>query len=147
MTYQRNEAVLHTDARLLPRRRRAWAAWNYHIPPVASDAVAVTYNMNLLQGLESPEPFCVTLNSSANVDPAKVIARMIYHHPLYTHAAIAAQRRWAEVNGVNRTYFCGAYWGHGFHEDGVRSALAVVDHLRIPGRTLGAYAEAQESAA
>ncbi len=147
MTYQRNETILHTDARLLPRCRRAWAAWNYCVPPVASDAAAVTYNMNLLQDLESPEPFCVTLNRTADVDPAKVIARMTYHHPLYTYATIAAQRRWAEVNGVNRTYFCGAYWGHGFHEDGVRSALAVVSHLQMPRRTLGAYAGVQDSAA
>jgi predicted NAD/FAD-binding protein len=147
MTYQRNEAVLHTDARLLPRCRRAWAAWNYHLLPLAGDAVAVTYNMNLLQGLESPEPFCVTLNRSAEIDPAKVIARLTYDHPLYTHATVAAQRRWAEINGVNRTYFCGAYWGYGFHEDGVRSALAVVSHLRTPGRALSALSSVQDSAA
>jgi hypothetical protein len=109
--------------------------------------VAVTYNMNLLQGLESPEPFCVTLNRGGDIDPAKVIARLTYHHPLYTHATIAAQRRWAEINGVNRTYFCGAYWGYGFHEDGVRSALAVVSHLRTPGRALSALPSVQDSAA
>ena len=123
--YQRNDTVLHTDARLLPRRRRAWAAWNYHILEPAPEAVAVTYNMNILQGIESPEPFCVTLNRSAAIDPATVIARMTYHHPVYTRAGVAAQRRWDEINGVNRTYFCGAYWGYGFHEDGVNSGLAV----------------------
>jgi predicted NAD/FAD-binding protein len=88
-------------------------------------AAALTYNMNILQGIESPEPFCVTLNRGAAIDPAKVITRMTYHHPVYTRAALTAQRRWAEINGVNRTYFCGAYWGDGFHEDGVKSALAV----------------------
>ena len=123
--YQRNEVVLHTDARLLPRSPRAWAAWNYHLLPTVGAAAALTYNMNILQGIESPEPFCVTLNRGAAIDPAKVITRMTYHHPVYTRAALTAQRRWAEINGVNRTYFCGAYWGDGFHEDGVKSALAV----------------------
>ncbi|MGH7787571.1 MAG: NAD(P)/FAD-dependent oxidoreductase, partial [Candidatus Binatia bacterium] len=123
--YQRNETVLHTDARLLPRRRRAWAGWNYHIPDGGAAAVTVTYNMNLLQGFTSPEPFCVTLNRSEAIDPAKVLARLTYDHPVYTPASVAAQRRWAEINGHNRTYFCGAYWGYGFHEDGVNSGLAV----------------------
>jgi predicted NAD/FAD-binding protein len=140
--YQRNETVLHTDARLLPHRRRAWAAWNYHILDPATQAVAVTYNMNLLQGIESPEPFCVTLNRSAAIDPAKVIARLTYHHPVYTAAGVAAQRRWDEVNGVNRTYFCGAYWGFGFHEDGVNSALAVARRF---GLTLQAAAERRDA--
>jgi len=123
--YQRNDTVLHTDARLLPRRRRAWAAWNYHLVDPPAETAAVTYNMNILQGLESPEPFCVTLNRSAAIDPTKVLARLAYDHPVYTPAGVAAQRRWGEINGVNRTYFCGAYWGYGFHEDGVNSGLAV----------------------
>lgn len=125
--YQRNEAVLHHDARLLPRTRRAWAAWNYHVLPEApaGAGATVTYNMNLLQGLRSPEPFCVTLNRSAAIDPERVIARVVYHHPVYTPAGVAAQRRWAEISGVRRTYYCGAYWGYGFHEDGVSSGLAV----------------------
>jgi predicted NAD/FAD-binding protein len=130
LRYQPNEAVLHTDARLLPRNRRAWAAWNYHLPPVATDVVTVTYNMNILQGLEAPEPFCVTLNRSGEIDPAKVIARMTYEHPCYDHAVVAAQLRRAEISGVNHTYFCGAYWGFGFHEDGVCSGLAAVDDLQ-----------------
>ncbi|MDX2166921.1 MAG: FAD-dependent oxidoreductase [Deltaproteobacteria bacterium] len=125
MPYQANQAVLHTDARLLPRRRRAWAAWNYHVLERPPAAATVTYNMNLLQGLDAPQPFCVTLNRDADVDPGHVIARMQYHHPVITQASVAAQRRWAEINGVERTWFCGAYWGYGFHEDGVRSALAV----------------------
>ena len=123
--YQENEAVLHTDARLLPRRRLAWAAWNYHIPVRAQQRVAVTYNMNILQSLDAPETFCVTLNYSQALDPQQVIARMIYHHPVLTPAAVAAQQRRGEINGVDRTWYCGAYWGYGFHEDGVNSALAV----------------------
>jgi uncharacterized protein len=129
--YQRNETVLHTDARLLPRRRRAWAAWNYHILDPAPDVAAVTYNMNMLQGIESPQPFCVTLNRSDAIDPEKVITRLIYDHPVYTRAGVAAQRRWGEINGVNRTFFCGAYWGYGFHEDGVNSALAVAERFGL----------------
>jgi predicted NAD/FAD-binding protein len=147
LRYQRNEAVLHTDARLLPRRRRAWAAWNYHLPQVAADVVTVTYNMSMLQGLEAPEPFCVTLNRSGEIDPAKVIARMTYDHPCYDHAAVAAQRRRTEISGVNRTYFCGAYWGFGFHEDGVCSGLAAVDDLEQRCRLPPAAASARVSAA
>lgn len=123
--YQRNEAVLHTDDSVLPRRRRAWAAWNYHLLDRAGGPVAVTYNMNILQGLDAPAPFCVTLNHDAAIDPGRVLRRFVYHHPVFTPRAIAAQRRHAEISGVNRTHYCGAYWRHGFHEDGVRSALAV----------------------
>lgn len=129
--YQRNDTVLHHDARLLPRRRRAWAAWNYHVLPAAPAAAAVTYNMNILQGLDAPEPFCVTLNRSAAIDPAKVLERFVYHHPVYTPASVAAQRRWGEISGVNRTYYCGAYWGYGFHEDGVQSGLAVARQFGV----------------
>jgi predicted NAD/FAD-binding protein len=143
--YQRNDTVLHTDARLLPRRRRAWAAWNYHLLDPAPPAAAVTYNMNILQGIESPEPFCVTLNRGGAIDPDRVIARLTHHHPVYTPAGVAAQRRWHEINGVDRTYFCGAYWGYGFHEDGVNSGLAVA---RCFGLTLaGAVHQAAPPAA
>jgi predicted NAD/FAD-binding protein len=123
--YQPNEAVLHCDARLLPRRRRAWAAWNAHVLADAPSGAAVTYNMNILQGLDAPEPFCVTLNRTAGIDPQRVIARMTYAHPIFTAAGLAAQRRWAEISGQRRTHYCGAYWGWGFHEDGVNSGLAV----------------------
>ncbi len=108
--YQENEAVLHTDTRLLPRRQLAWAAWNYHVLPQAPARVALTYNMNILQNLQSHTPFLVTLNRSAAIDPAKVIKRIRYHHPLYTRAGVAAQARQAEINGTLNTYFCGAYW-------------------------------------
>jgi predicted NAD/FAD-binding protein len=124
--YQANEAVLHTDARLMPRRPLAWAAWNYHLPPVPYDRVTVTYNMNILQSLGAPVQFLLTLNRGADVDPRRVLGSYVYQHPVYTIAAVAAQKRRHEINGVNRTYYCGAYWSYGFHEDGVKSALASV---------------------
>ena len=126
--FQDNEAVLHTDASVLPKRRRAWAAWNYHIPGDRSRHVAVTYNMNMLQGLACSEQYCVTLNNDRHIDPARVIQRIQYQHPVYSREAVAAQQRQAELN-ADRTYFCGAYWGNGFHEDGVVSALNAIAHF------------------
>jgi predicted NAD/FAD-binding protein len=129
--YQANEAVLHTDTRLLPRRRRAWAAWNYHVLPSGSGPVALTYNMNILQRLDAPTPFLVTLNRSDAIDPARVIRRISYHHPLFTPASVAAQARQSELNGAGATYYCGAWWGNGFHEDGVASALRALADFEI----------------
>jgi len=123
--YQRNETVLHADPALLPRCRRAWASWNYCIPQEENLPVVLTYNLNRLQGHVSPDPICVTLNGTRRIDGQKILRRIEYHHPVYSREALAAQKRFAEINGRNRTYFCGAYWGHGFHEDGVNSALAV----------------------
>lgn len=123
--YQDNEAVLHTDASLLPRHKLAWAAWNYHLLPNQPDRAVVTYHMNRLQGLRAPREFCVTLNHTKAIDPQKIIRRITYHHPVYSPAAVAAQKRHRDISGVNRTSYCGAYWGFGFHEDGVNSALAV----------------------
>ena len=123
--YQPNEAILHTDASILPRRKAAWASWNYCIPPQEDRHVFLTYNLNRLQNHESPEPLCETLNDADSIDPGKILQRIPCAHPLYTQGTPAAQRRWAEINGKRRTYFCGAYWGYGFHEDGVNSALAV----------------------
>ncbi len=125
--YQENEAVLHTDASLLPHRKLAWAAWNYHLLPTQPDRAVVTYHMNRLQGLRAPTEFCVTLNHSEVIDPQKIIRRFTYSHPVYSPAAIAAQKRHGDISGVNRTSYCGAYWGFGFHEDGVKSALAVCE--------------------
>jgi predicted NAD/FAD-binding protein len=121
--YQTNEAVLHTDTRLLPRRRLAWAGWNYHVLPPGHGPIALTYNMNILQRLDAPTPFLVTLNRSDAIDPERIIKRMTYEHPLFTPASVAAQARQRELNGAAGTYFCGAWWGNGFHEDGVVSAL------------------------
>jgi predicted NAD/FAD-binding protein len=123
--YQPNEAVLHTDVRMLPRRRRAWASWNYHLLATPPPAAAVTYDMNRLQSLRSEQQFCVTLNRTRAVDPAKVIRTVAYAHPVYTPDSVRAQRRAREISGHNRTHFCGAYWGWGFHEDGVVSGLRV----------------------
>jgi predicted NAD/FAD-binding protein len=123
--YQPNEAVLHTDVRMLPRRRRAWASWNYHLLATPQPAAAVTYDMNRLQSLHSAQQFCVTLNRTSAIDPAKVIRTIGYAHPVYTPAGIDAQQRVEDISGHNRTHFCGAYWGWGFHEDGVLSGLRV----------------------
>jgi len=129
--YQQNEAVLHTDTSLLPRSRKAWAAWNYHVLPGAGDQarVALTYNMNILQTLDASETFCVTLNATERIRPERIILRRIYHHPLLSRQAIAAQQRQGEINGVRHTYYCGAWWGYGFHEDGVASAMRALDHF------------------
>ncbi len=120
--YQENEVLLHTDLRMLPHKPLARAAWNYHLLDRNQDRVALTYDMNVLQNLAAPEKFLVTLNRTQDIDPAKVLGRYVYHHPVYTPDAVAAQQRYSEVNGVNRSFYCGAYWGYGFHEDGVVSA-------------------------
>jgi len=144
--YQENEAVLHTDAALLPRSPRARAAWNYHVLPDrgadGAHRVAVTYWMNRLQGLSVRTPLCVTLNHAAAIDPARVLRRMLYHHPVYTRATIRAQARRAEISGVRDTFYCGAYWRFGFHEDGLQSGLEATAELeqvaqRAHARTAG----------
>ncbi|HKN93616.1 MAG TPA: FAD-dependent oxidoreductase, partial [Thermoleophilaceae bacterium] len=127
--YQLNEAVLHTDRRLLPRRRRAWASWNYHLGGESTSRTRVTYHMNRLQSLSADREFCVTLNRSEAIDPDKVIRTIAYAHPVYTSRGAQAQKRHAEISGTARTHFCGAYWGWGFHEDGVVSALRVCELL------------------
>jgi predicted NAD/FAD-binding protein len=125
--YQSNVAVLHTDALLMPKRRRAWAAWNYFIPADAAAKASVTYYLNRLQGLTTPENFFVTLNSDDRIRPESVIARIPCAHPIFLEGSIEAQRRHGELNGANLTYYCGAWWRNGFHEDGVVSALAALE--------------------
>jgi len=127
--YQANEAVLHTDRGLLPRRRRAWASWNYHLVPNVGGPATVTYHMNRLQSLDAELEYCVTLNRTEAIDPARIIRTIAYAHPVYTLAGQAAQRRYEEIGGRNRTHYCGAYWGWGFHEDGVASAHRAVAAL------------------
>jgi predicted NAD/FAD-binding protein len=127
--YQRNEAVLHTDRSLLPRRRRAWASWNFHLGDGVPGRCTVTYHMNRLQSLRADREFCVTLNRTAAIDPELIIWTTQYAHPVYTPAGVAAKARHHEISGRNRTHYCGAYWGWGFHEDGVTSALRVVREL------------------
>jgi predicted NAD/FAD-binding protein len=130
IAYQANEALLHTDSSLMPHRPLAWAAWNYHLPIEQYERVTVTYNMNILQSLDAPAQFLLTLNRNDDVDPRKVLGRYVYHHPVYDAGAVAAQARRHEINGVRRTYYCGAYWSYGFHEDGVKSALVSVQEFR-----------------
>jgi uncharacterized protein len=131
--YQRNEAVLHTDTALLPRRRAARASWNFHLTDrsVAQPArgSTVTYWMNNLQRLRTDRQYLVTLNRGGEIDPEQVIRRFDYEHPVYTRDGVAAQARHAEISGVNRTHYCGAYWGWGFHEDGVVSALRACERV------------------
>ena len=129
--YQENETVLHTDARLLPSRRKAWAAWNAHVPLAPGAPCTVSYCMNLLQSFDSPDPFVVTLNRTQDIAADRIVARMRYHHPVYTHASVAAQARRAEIYGRDRLWDAGAYWGFGFHEDGFRSAVDVARALGV----------------
>ncbi|QHG65527.1 NAD(P)/FAD-dependent oxidoreductase [Pseudomonas putida] len=127
--YASNDVVLHTDTRLLPRRRRAWASWNYRLDGSEQAPAALTYDMNILQGIEAPVTFCVSLNQTALVDPAQILARFEYAHPQYSLAAVAAQARQVELQGPLHSYYCGAYWANGFHEDGVLSALNVARYF------------------
>lgn len=130
--YTDNEAVLHTDQALMPKRRLAWAAWNYHLLKQKKERVALTYNMNILQNLKSQHTFCVTLNNTEAIDESKIIKRMQYTHPFFTLEGVKAQQRHSEINGCNRVFYCGAYWRYGFHEDGVVSALnALKDFSRM----------------
>jgi predicted NAD/FAD-binding protein len=131
LPYQRNEASLHTDSSVLPVNTRARASWNYRLPADPKDHATVTYDMSRLQSLKTKEPICLSLNENGSIDPARVIARMEYSHPQFTPESIAAQNRHAEISGVNRTHYCGAYWRNGFHEDGVVSALRVCRHYGV----------------
>ncbi|MEP7242217.1 MAG: FAD-dependent oxidoreductase, partial [Gammaproteobacteria bacterium] len=129
--YQANEVVLHTDTNMLPRTPLARAAWNYHSLVDDKGPVALTYDMNVLQTLVSPEVFLVTLNRTADIDPARVLHTATMHHPVYTPGAVAAQKRRHEISGRNRTFYCGAYWRYGFHEDGVVSADWAVKDFKV----------------
>jgi predicted NAD/FAD-binding protein len=132
ISYQENDVVLHTDASLLPTRERAGASWNYRLPRTPQERVLVTYDMNRLQGIESNTRFLVTLNSGDRIDPARRLARFTYDHPVFDAEAMAAQKRRGEISGgASRTHYCGAYWGFGFHEDGVRSGLDVCAELGL----------------
>lgn len=128
LPYQNNEVVLHTDTRLLPKNRKTWSSWNYRLG-VDEQRAVVTYNMNILQGLQAPETFCVTLNDTPSINPNKILGTFNYAHPVFSLGGIAAQARWHEINGQRRTWYCGAYWHNGFHEDGVVSALRVAEAI------------------
>jgi predicted NAD/FAD-binding protein len=127
----RNEVCLHTDATLLPKRRASRASWNYLLNLEGSAGATLTYHMNRLQSLETPEDYCVTLNAASAIDPARVVRSLVYDHPLYTRQAIHAQSRWHEISGANRTHFCGAHWLYGFHEDGLNSGMRAARALGV----------------
>lgn len=124
--YQSNDVVLHTDTRMLPRNHKTWSSWNYTLGQ-RDDRAVVTYNMNILQGIEAPETFCITLNNTSAINQHKIIGQFKYDHPVFSVEGMAAQQRWAEINGAANTWYCGAYWHNGFHEDGVVSALRVAN--------------------
>ncbi|CCN48232.1 putative AMINE OXIDASE [Vibrio nigripulchritudo MADA3029] len=139
MQYQANEVVLHTDTRLLPEKRAAWASWNYLLSGEDGEEQSLpslTYNMNILQHIESDETFCVSLNSSDKIDASKVIRQFTYHHPVFTKESHEAQKQKTSIDGLNSTWYCGAYWYNGFHEDGVRSAIEVVEGIRMQAAAL-----------
>ncbi|HEY1253756.1 MAG TPA: FAD-dependent oxidoreductase [Terracidiphilus sp.] len=127
----RNVASLHTDSSLLPKHSAARASWNYNLGLTGTNAVTLTYHMNRLQSLKTEKDYCVTLNGEDAIDGAKVLRKIVYHHPLYTQEAVRAQRRWSEISGRKRTHYCGAYWFYGFHEDGLNSALRVARALSV----------------
>jgi len=127
--YQPNEAVLHTDVSLLPERPAARAAWNVRIDGGTAEQCHVSYYMNRLQNIASREHFIVSLNQTERIDPERILIRRSYAHPVFTPEAVAAQARWSDINGLRRTWFCGAWWGWGFHEDGARSARRVIDDI------------------
>ncbi|WP_194435319.1 NAD(P)/FAD-dependent oxidoreductase [Vibrio fluminensis] len=133
LAYQSNEVVLHTDSSLLPKRQAAWAAWNYRLNGSEREQLApptLTYNMNILQHIDSPETFCVSLNSADLIAKDKILRTFNYSHPVFTTETMAAQQQREMINGIQNTWFCGAYWYNGFHEDGVRSAIDVVAELK-----------------
>ena len=127
--YQPNEAVLHTDVSVLPANPAARAAWNVRVDGQERNQCRVSYYMNLLQGIDSQQHFIVSLNQSETIDPEQVLVRRSYAHPVFTPEAVAAQSRWGDINGLRRTWFCGAWWGWGFHEDGARSSRRVIDDI------------------
>jgi len=131
IAYQPNEVVLHTDTRLLPKRRAAWAAWNYLLGRDSQQQATLSYNMNMLQGIAADTTCVVTLNATAQIDQDKILRQFVYAHPVYNNSTMQSQQQRATINGVNNSYFCGAYWYNGFHEDGVRSAVDVAALLGV----------------
>ena len=129
--YEKNEAILHSDISVLPKRHAAWSSWNYLVSSDKTAKAVLTYNMNILQKIDSPKTYLVTLNGRDQIDPAQIIKIMQYAHPHFTLAGIAAQKRHGEISGVSNIHYCGAYWRNGFHEDGVWSALQVTKHFGV----------------
>jgi predicted NAD/FAD-binding protein len=143
IAYQANHTVLHSDESVMPRRRAAWACWNYRADPEGSGPATLTYDMNRLQTLSCRRRFLVSLNMTERIDPDSILAEFRYEHPVFTPDSLAAQERWSEISGVRRTHFCGAYWRNGFHEDGAFSGLraARAVEARLPGGGTAAASE------
>jgi predicted NAD/FAD-binding protein len=114
---------LHTDASVLPRKKSAWASWNYRTPRESGSPVAVTYNMTELQSLPTDAAYCVSLNMRDDITDENTLESFDFEHPLFSEAAVAAQKRHHEISGIDGIHYCGAYWRNGFHEDGVVSAI------------------------
>ncbi len=129
LKFQHNTAVLHTDPKFMPKRKELWSSWNYWVPQSESKTVKVTYYMNRLQNLSSDRNYFVTLNSNDIIDPEKVLYSVNYSHPVFDISAIESQRQFSDINGIKNTWYCGAYWRNGFHEDGVWSAIQSVNLL------------------
>lgn len=135
IAYQNNEVVLHHDTRLLPRKKTTWSSWNYLLNSTTQERPTLTYNMNILQGIRSPITFCVTLNDTKRIDQDKIIERFQFAHPVFTLDAMKSQNRWPElakqkIHGAkNNTWFAGAYWRNGFHEDGVYSGIRAANEI------------------
>jgi predicted NAD/FAD-binding protein len=129
MPYSENSVVLHTDIKLLPKRKKAWASWNYQLSDQRDKPASVTYNMNILQGLKSEHTFCVTLNQRDSIAPEKILREFTYHHPIFSLDSIAAQQKRKQICGLRHTHYAGAYWHSGFHEDGVQSAVEVAERF------------------
>jgi predicted NAD/FAD-binding protein len=125
MPYKANSVILHTDTAMLPKRRKAWASWNYQLNNNKDADASVTYNMNILQGIDAEHTFCVTLNQKKEIEPSKILREFTYHHPVFSLQSCAAQQQRDLICGKHNTHFAGAYWHNGFHEDGVKSAIEV----------------------
>lgn len=145
--FQSNDVLLHTARALMPKRRRAWASWNYHVTAPPSELPTVTYWMNRLQDLPGEVDYFVTLNRTHDVDPAAVLARFEYHHPVFSVATVRAREQHARIDGARRVHFCGAYWGYGFHEDGLQSANAVLRRIEAAESAARRGARAGEAVA
>jgi len=130
-SYRPNDVILHTDTSILPKKVLAHAAWNYFVPKHQRERVAITYHMNILQSIQSPETFLVSLNMDDLIDPKKVLKKISYSHPVYSLNSVKSQSQWDKISGLDRIHFCGAYWGNGFHEDGVKSAVKVAECFGI----------------
>ena len=129
--YQLNQAILHTDTSVLPKNKKMWSSWNSYIPKEQNSNVSLTYNMNILQSIKSKNTFCVSINMENNINPSKIIKKINYSHPTFNKKSVFAQSQKNKISGIKNTYFAGAYWRYGFHEDGVLSALDVCKNFGV----------------